>query len=78
MPNWCYTNYVIEGREEEVAAFHKIITDLENRKESLLPNGFENCGWEILSTPSAVTGKRFTAVEGYLTTISRMDHLCFR
>ena len=40
MPNWCYTNYVIKGREEEVAALHKIITDLENRKESLLPNGF--------------------------------------
>lgn len=40
MPNWCYTNYVIKGREEEVAALHKIITDLEAREESLLPNGF--------------------------------------
>ncbi len=40
MPNWCYTNYVIEGREEEVAALHKIIQDLEAREESLLPNGF--------------------------------------
>ena len=40
MPNWCYTNYVIKGRESEVAALHKIITDLEAREESLLPNGF--------------------------------------
>lgn len=40
MPNWCYTNYVVEGRESEVAALHKIIQDLEVREESLLPNGF--------------------------------------
>ena len=40
MPNWCYTNYVVEGRESEVATLHKIIQDLEAREESLLPNGF--------------------------------------
>lgn len=40
MPNWCYTDYVVEGRESEVAALHKIIQDLEAREESLLPNGF--------------------------------------
>lgn len=40
MPNWCYTNYVVKGRESEVAALHKIIQDLEAREESLLPNGF--------------------------------------
>lgn len=40
MPNWCYTNYVVEGRESEVTALHKIIQDLEAKEESLLPNGF--------------------------------------
>ena len=40
MPNWCYTNYVVVGRESEVAALHKTIQDLEAREESLLPNGF--------------------------------------
>ena len=40
MPNWAYTNYVVKGSTEEVAALHKIIHDLEAREESLLPNGF--------------------------------------
>ena len=40
MPNWAYTNYVVKGSAEEVAALHKIIHDLEAREESYLPNGF--------------------------------------
>lgn len=40
MPNWAYTTYKIKGSEEEVAALHKTIQDLEQREESLLPNGF--------------------------------------
>ena len=40
MPNWAYTNYKIKGSEEEVAALHKTIQNLEQREESLLPNGF--------------------------------------
>ena len=40
MPNWSYTQYKIKGSEDEVAALHKIIQDLDQRDESLLPNGF--------------------------------------
>lgn len=40
MPNWCYTQYKIKGSESEVAALHKTIQTLEQREESLLPNGF--------------------------------------
>ena len=40
MPNWAYTTYKIKGSEKEVAALHKTIQDLEQREESLLPNGF--------------------------------------
>ena len=40
MPNWAYTNYVVKGSAEEVAALHKIIKDLEALEESYLPNGF--------------------------------------
>ena len=40
MPNWAYTTYKIKGSEEEVAALHKTIQDLEQREESLLLNGF--------------------------------------
>lgn len=40
MPNWAYTTYKIKGSESEVAALHKTIQDLEQREESLLPNGF--------------------------------------
>ena len=40
MANWAYSVYKIKGSEEEVAALYKTIQDLEQRKESLLPNGF--------------------------------------
>ena len=40
MPNWAYTTYKIKGSESEVAALYKTIQDLEQREESLLPNGF--------------------------------------
>ena len=40
MPNWAYTQYKIRGREDEVTALHQTIKDLEQREESLLPNGF--------------------------------------
>ena len=40
MPNWAFTQYKIRGSESEVAALYKTIQDLEQREESLLPNGF--------------------------------------
>lgn len=40
MPNWAYTIYIVRGDEEEVARLHQVIKDLDNRAESLLPNGF--------------------------------------
>lgn len=40
MPNWAYTQYKIKGSESEVAALHKTIQDLDQRKDSILPNGF--------------------------------------
>lgn len=40
MPNWCLTNYKIYGDEKDLRSLHKKMKNLENRKESLLPNGF--------------------------------------
>ena len=40
MPNWAYTIYIVRGEGEEVARLHQLINDLDNRAESLLPNGF--------------------------------------
>ena len=40
MPNWAYTQYKIKGSESEVAALNKTIVDLDQRKDSILPNGF--------------------------------------
>lgn len=40
MPNWAYTIYIVRGDGEEVARLHQLINDLDNRAESLLPNGF--------------------------------------
>lgn len=40
MANWAFTQYKIRGREDEVTALHQTIKNLEQRDESLLPNGF--------------------------------------
>ena len=40
MPNWAYTTYKIKGSESEVAALYNAIETLNQREESLLPNGF--------------------------------------
>lgn len=37
MPNWCETDYVIIGREDEVAVVHNTLQKMQGRK-SLLPN----------------------------------------
>ena len=40
MPNWAYTIYIVRGDGEEVARLHQVIKELDDRAESLLPNGF--------------------------------------
>jgi hypothetical protein len=40
MPNWCYTSYVATGDSKEVYDLYKKMKSLEDREESLVPNGF--------------------------------------
>ena len=40
MPHWAYTQYKIKGSESEVTALYNAIEILNQREESLLPNGF--------------------------------------
>lgn len=40
MPNWCVTNYVITGDKKDIDDLYIKMKGLENREESLLPNGF--------------------------------------
>lgn len=40
MPNWCFTNYKIYGDEKSLRSLHSKMKRLQDRKESLLPNGF--------------------------------------
>ena len=40
MPNWAYTMYVVKGGGDDVEAFHRVIRELDEREESLIPNGF--------------------------------------
>ena len=40
MPNWCFTQYAIKGDKKEVTSLYNTMLALQNRKESLLPNGF--------------------------------------
>lgn len=40
MPNWAYTIYIVRGDGEEVGRLHQVIKELDDRAESLLPNGF--------------------------------------
>lgn len=40
MPNWCITDYTVLGPKKDIGQMAKTLSSLENRKESLLPNGF--------------------------------------
>ena len=40
MPNWCFTNYVIEGDKEEIADLMQKLESLEQRDIPLVENGF--------------------------------------
>ena len=40
MPNWCFTQYAIKGDQKEVTSLYNTMFNLQNRRESLLPNGF--------------------------------------
>lgn len=40
MPNWCLTSYVISGPKEDIRSLYGKMKRLQDRKESLLPNGF--------------------------------------
>ena len=40
MPNWCFTSLVVRGDENEVRDLYEKMKSLEDRKETLVPNGF--------------------------------------
>ena len=40
MPNWCITNYVIEGEKKELDTLHQTMKRLEEIPEPLVENGF--------------------------------------
>lgn len=42
MPNWCSTDYYVLGSRKEIMDLSKRIERLENRKKSLINNGFGN------------------------------------
>ena len=42
MPNWCSTDYYVVGSKKEVLDLNKKMEKLENRKKSLVKNGFGN------------------------------------
>ncbi|GAB6013316.1 hypothetical protein [Viscerimonas tarda] len=40
MPNWCFTNYVVEGDKEEIADLMQKLESLEKQDVPLVENGF--------------------------------------
>lgn len=42
MPNWCSTEYYVVGSKKELSNLNEKMEKLENRKESLVKNGFGN------------------------------------
>lgn len=42
MPNWCSTEYYVVGSKRELSDLNKKMERLENRKKSLVKNGFGN------------------------------------
>lgn len=42
MPNWCSTDYYVVGSKKELSDLNRKMEKLENRKKSLVKNGFGN------------------------------------
>lgn len=42
MPNWCYTDYVIEGEKKEIDALEKMMNELSAMEKPYVENGFGN------------------------------------
>lgn len=40
MPNWCTNHLVLVGDNKEINQLNDLLTELENKKESFIPNGF--------------------------------------
>lgn len=40
MPNWCDTTYKCVGNLKEVKSLYRILKNIDNRKTSIVPNGF--------------------------------------
>lgn len=40
MPNWCFTSLVVRGDKNEVRDLYEKMKSLEDREETLVPNGF--------------------------------------
>lgn len=60
MPNWCFTDYVIEGDPNEVADLHQKLSGLLGRTESLVENGF---GKNWLGNVAELFGKSWEKVD---------------
>jgi hypothetical protein len=56
MPNWCFTDYVIDGDSKEVADLHQKLTGLIEREASLVENGF---GKNWLGNVAELFGKKW-------------------
>ena len=40
MPNWCYTQYVVDGERKQIKQLHDIMKELESMDQPLHENGF--------------------------------------
>ena len=40
MPNWCVTNYVVEGKKEELDDLYQKMKGLQGMEQPLVENGF--------------------------------------
>ena len=76
MPNWCYTSYVVTGDEKEVFDLYEKMRSLEQRKESLVENGFGKTWLGTLLPCSAKTGTK-SIVEGGGTAWKKMTTATF-
>ena len=71
MPNWCFTDYVVEGNEKEVSTLRKALIELDNAEKPLVENGFGNTwlgclvkyfggDWEKIGCRGQYLGKRYS------------------
>jgi len=72
MPNWCYTNIVLNGAKENIDLFENKLKELESSEKPAIPNGFGNM-WLGLIVDMLGEDWHNVRCRGYICDFMRLD-----